>query len=159
MNPRDLIGEALRSRRTEESENYPVTLPASPAPHPQSGANGPAPPWVPDRKYVKLKVSQTHSKFYCFYGYAPGGISQQPLAFSVCRAGSRALFWGQPFGVLVQQGGESFGPHHTVMAAEVRNGGGVWGRDSPFSDRLQGAMRCYWPPYGGGCLDLGSVQG
>lgn len=74
------------------------------APHPQSGAHRPAPPWVPDRKYVKLKVSQKHRKFYGSHDNVPRGVSQQPLPFSVLRAGNRPLLLvgGDTFGDLNQ---------------------------------------------------------
>lgn len=145
MNPRDLIGEALRSQRTEESENYPVTLPASPAPHPQSGANGPAPPWIPDRKYVKLKYPRHTLSFTALMATPPGNFSATFGFLSLQGWKQGPVLGAAVWGPHPTRGG-SLGPHHTGKAAEVRNGGGVWGWDNSFSDCLQGGMRCYWPP-------------
>lgn len=53
---------------------------------------------------MKLKVSQKYHKFYGSHN-APEGVSQQPLPFSVLRAGNRALLGGDTFGALNQQEG------------------------------------------------------
>lgn len=123
----DRRGPEGRGRR---SDNSPLTLPVAPAPHPRSGAKGPAPPWVPNRKHVKLKVTQAHHDFYCSWSYAPGNSSATFGSLPVHRAGSVALSWRQPFGVLIQQrrgflGAAMGGSHHSVKADEVRNGGGT----------------------------------